>query len=87
MDEEHLAKMIEANKEFIINSACDFADEVRECDYDVGFISIRTLTTLLYSTDQVRNAQRRAREKHVYFDPEDNGYGSTWDKVYEEDGS
>jgi hypothetical protein len=84
MDGEHLAKMIEANREFLINSACDFADEVQEYEYDVGFISIRTLTMLVDSTARIRGARRRAREKHVYFDPEDNDYDSTWHKTYEE---
>ena len=84
MDEEHLAKMIEANREFLINCACDFAHEVQEYEYDVGFISIRTLTMLVDSTSQIRGARQRVKEKHVYFDPEDNGYGSTWHKVYEE---
>ena len=36
MDEEHLAKMIKEDKEFLINCACDFAHQVREWDYDVG---------------------------------------------------
>ena len=87
MDEEHLAKMIEEDKEGVIDAACDFSDEVQEYEYHVEFISIRTLNRLVDSTARIRGAQRRAREKHVYFDLEDNGYGSTWHKTYEEDGS
>ena len=84
MDEEHLAKMIEANREFLIDCACDFAQEVQEYDYHVGFISIRTLNRLVDSTARIRGARQRVKEKHVYFDLEDNGYGSTWHKAYEE---
>ena len=87
MDEEHLAKMIEANREFLIDCACDFAQEVQEYEYDVGFVSIRTLTMLVDSTSQIRGARLRVREKHVYFDHEDNGYGATWHKFYEKEGA
>ena len=87
MDEEHLAKMIEEDKEFLINCACDFAHQVREWDYDVGFISIRTLTTLVDSTTQIRGARQRVKEKYVYFDYEDNGHDATWHKAYKKEGA
>ena len=84
MDGEHLAKMLEEDKEGIIDAACDFSDQVQEYEYDVGFISIRTLTMLVDSTARIRGARQRVKEKHIYFDYEDNGYGSTWHKTYEE---
>ena len=87
MDGEHLAKMIEEDKEGIIDAACDFSDQVQEWEYHVGFISIRTLNRLVDSTARIRGARQRVKEKYVYFDLEDNGYGSTWHKTYEEDGS
>ena len=84
MDGEHLAKMLEEDKEGIIDAACDFSDQVQEWEYHVGFISIRTLNRLVDSTARIRGARQRVKEKHVYFDLEDNGYGSTWHKAYEE---
>ena len=87
-DEEHLAKMIEANREFLINCACDFAHEVQEYEYDVGYVSIRTLTMLVDSTSQIRGARQRVKEKRVYFDHEEpHKHDATWHKAYKKEGA
>ena len=89
MDEEHLAKMIEADKEEVIDAACDFHEDMWMSEWSLELVSFQHVRAVVSSVDGIREARNRVkREKYVYFDHEEpHKYDATWHKYYEKEGA
>ena len=89
MDEEHLAKMIEADKEEVIDAACDFHEDMWMSEWSLELVSFQHVRAVVSSVDGIREARNRVkREKYVYFDHEEpHKYDATWHKYYEKGGA
>jgi len=89
MDEEHLAKMIEEDKEGVIDAACDFHQDLWLSEWNLEHVTFKNVRAVVSSVESIYEARNRVRrEKYVYFDHEEpHKYDATWHKYYEKGGA
>ena len=89
IDEEHLAKMIDEDKEGVIDAACGFHHDLWLSAWNLEHVTFKNFRAVVSSVESIYEARNRVRrEKYVYFAHEEpHKYDATWHKYYEKGGA